>query len=120
MALENFIKFSDEKLPYKVVSTNERFSVCTRWADKKVDKELLKEAGIDRSTPLEGNVVIYTLVDEQSGVRSTNNKVFNPYDYREKEDCDKCLQDLISGDVELSRRNQVPLLIEAKYDYGAA
>ncbi|GLI57761.1 hypothetical protein PM10SUCC1_32750 [Propionigenium maris DSM 9537] len=52
---------------------------------------------------------VYTIIDRKERIRSTNNMVFNSYDYLKQEDIDKCLQDLENGDVGLSMRNKYKL-----------
>ena len=102
------IKFKDEKLPFDVVAFSERFAVCTRSIDLKVDKRLITSLTSEEVK----NLVVYTLVDFKEGIRAPNNKTFNSYNYASKSDCDRCLKDLELGNVELSRRRKVDLLIE--------
>lgn len=101
------IKFKDDPIPYEIKALSDRYAVCTRPIDRKVDRKLIKDLTKEEIK----TVQIYTLIDFEENVRSTNNRVFNPYDYSKEEDCIQCLNDLISGEVELSRRNQVELEI---------
>ncbi len=57
----------------------------------------------------EHETVWYSIIDFEEGIRGQNNLVFNMYDYTEQEDIDKCLADLQSGKIEISRRNRVNL-----------
>lgn len=52
----------------------------------------------------------YSILDLQEGVCSTNDYIFNPYDYSNQEDIDKSLIDLEKNEYELSRRNQAYIL----------
>lgn len=79
-----------EKRPYTAKAVNDRFIIMTKPFNPK-------------------NTVLYTIVDKKNEVRSTNNLVFNMYDYKVQEDIDECLKDLESGETELSRRNMVKL-----------
>ena len=99
------IIFPDDSLPYSIVAESKRYAVCTRPIDRKEDKDLIKRLTDEDIR----TCVIYTLVDFVDEIRSTNNRIFNSYDYSKVEDCKKCLEDLESGVVELSRRNKVPL-----------
>ncbi len=52
----------------------------------------------------------YSILDLQEGICSTNDFVFNPYDYAEQEDIEQSLVDLNNGEYELSRRHQAYIL----------
>ncbi len=111
--------FNGEKLPFKVKAFDGRFAVCTRNFDKKEDDAILshkvemndyfskKEAFNDLQ-----NEVVYTLIDFKNVVRSTNDFVFNPYDFKKDEDIKQCLSDLKSGECKLSERNKIHLNID--------
>lgn len=53
--------------------------------------------------------VWYTILDFERQIRGTHNYVFSPYDMSIQEDIDQCLKDLISGEIEISHRRNVPL-----------
>lgn len=84
------VYFSTEKAPYTVKAFDGRYAICTKPYNFK-------------------KTVMYTIIDFKEAKRSTNNLVFNMYDYKVQEDIDECLKDLKSGEIELSRRNSVDL-----------
>lgn len=84
------VYFSSEKAPYTVKAFDGRYAICTKPYNFK-------------------KTVMYTIVDFKKDKRSTNNLVFNIYDYKVQKDIDQCLKDLRSGEIELSRRNSVDL-----------
>ncbi len=57
----------------------------------------------------EHETVWYTIIDFEEGIRGQNNLVFNMYDYAKQEDIEKCLKDLLSGEIEISHRRRVNL-----------
>jgi len=87
------IKFVEEKKPYTIKACNERYLVCTKPFNLK-------------------HTVLYTIVDLQEGIRGTNWFVFNIYNYMVDSDCKQCLEELISGECEISHRNCIKLNIE--------
>lgn len=93
-----YIKFQEEKKKYRIVCEDDRYMICTKPFNPQ-------------------KTVLYTLVDKVEKIRSTNNLVFNDYDYALKEDCERCLSDLNKGiddfdGVQLSHRNRIALNIE--------
>lgn len=52
----------------------------------------------------------YSILDLEQCICSTNNYVFNPYDYCKQDDIEQSLMDLVNGEYELSRRNEVYIL----------
>jgi S-adenosylmethionine:tRNA-ribosyltransferase-isomerase (queuine synthetase) len=89
------IKFESEKHKYTVKAKNDRYLICT------------KPFNLQKT-------VLYTIVDLERLVRGTNNMVFNPYDYADQKDIDKCLEDLQnhSNGLEVTYRNCVWLDVE--------
>ena len=85
--------FWEEKFGYTIRALNNRYLVCT------------KPFNLRKST------VIYTVVDLQERVRSTDGYVFSPYDYVSDEDCQSLVKDLENGHW-LSQRNEIPLRIK--------
>lgn len=84
------VYFSSEKAPYTVKAFDGRYAICTKPYNFK-------------------KTVMYTIVDFKEDKRSTNNLVFNIYDYKVQKDIDQCLKDLRSGEIQLSRRNSIGL-----------
>jgi predicted carbohydrate-binding protein with CBM5 and CBM33 domain len=87
------IYFAEEKRPYTVRAISEKYAILTRWYNKK-----------------EG-VVYYTIIDRTLNARSTNDYVFNPYDYNQQADIDQCMVDLQNEEAHLSERNKIELNI---------
>lgn len=86
------IHFYGEKQGYVVKARNDRFAICTKPFNLK-------------------KTVFYTIIDFEKWIRSTNDYVFKPYDYKDIKDIEESLLDLEKGEYELSRRNQVDLHI---------
>lgn len=80
------IYFKEEKRGFEIKARDERYLICTKLA--------FGEA-------------IYTILDSKELVNSTNNYVFNPYDYKNQTHIDESLLDLQQGGYELSKRKQV-------------
>jgi hypothetical protein len=87
------IYFDGETAPYTVKAFDGRRAICT------------KPFNLHKT-------VLYTIVDFKEGIRSTNDLVFNDYDYSKQEDIDRCMADLKSKKVALSERNAIQLKIE--------
>lgn len=88
------IWFAEERRPYVVRACDDRYLVCT------------KPFNIHHT-------VLYTIVDLHEGIRGADNywKWGGHYDYQKALDCWQCLDDLYSGEVEISRRNVTKLSI---------
>jgi len=86
------IYFNSEVRPYTVKAVGDEFAICTKPFNLR-------------------HTVLYTILDFKQEIRSTNNLVFNCYDYAKQSAIDECLHDLRIGLVALSTRNQVPLSI---------
>ena len=98
------ICFSNEpQLPYTVRAIGRRFAVLTRPIEgddcERIDYEPLADD------------VVYTLVDSETMMRGPNNLVLNAYAYKTDDGCRQSLQDLESGEIELSRRYSVPVVL---------
>lgn len=90
LKINDKIFFSLEKKPFTVKAINERYAICTQEYNLK-------------------KTVFYTIIDFLERKRSTHDLIFNLYDFTEQPDIDKCLSDLKSGELGLSRRNSVDL-----------
>jgi len=82
------IYFKGEKKGYEIKARNMRYLICTKPFNPK-------------------RTVTYTILDSEELINSTNNCVFNPYDYTCQKDIDESLVDLENGLCELSSRRQV-------------
>ncbi len=84
------VYFAAEKSPYTVKAFDGRYAICTKPYNLK-------------------KTVVYTIIDFKEAKRSTNDLIFNIYDYKVQADIDECLKDLNSGKIGLSRRNSIEL-----------
>lgn len=112
------VVFAEEKLPYSVMSANDRFAVCTRRLHIRHDADLLWYAvqnGSYRKFMDAYNYSkeepVYTIVDFKNEIRGTENLVFC-MGFGTKELCDEALRRLSNGDSEVSRRCRIGLVIE--------
>lgn len=112
------IKFQEDSLPFDIISENERYKICTRRLNKIKDSELIRdkvETGAFCSFQEAYNYLkyssVYTIVDLKEQIRGSDNYVIWDIDYSKKEDCKKLLQRLNTGEVEISHRNRIKLLI---------
>ena len=85
------VRFAEDSQPYTVRAISERYAICTKPFNPK-------------------RTVYYTIIDIVEQVRGPNNLVLNAYDYTQDSDCEKSLQDLVDGKVEISKRHRVPLV----------
>jgi hypothetical protein len=67
------------------------------------------DRGLELPYNFKPHTVVYTIVDFERNVRGMDNYVFGIYDYYSDEDCEQALQELISGEMEVSYRNHVEL-----------
>ena len=85
--------FSTSKKSFKVRECNDRFAICTQPYNFKP------------------NTVIYTIIDFDRDVRGEDNLIFSVYDYYSDEDCKQAMEDLMSGEIEVSyKRNKNTIL----------
>lgn len=88
LELGDRLYFKGEKKGFEIKSRNQRYLICTKPFNPK-------------------KTVVYTILDSEELINSTNNYVFNPYDYLSQADIDESLVDLVADKYELSRRHQV-------------
>ena len=85
--------FSTSKKSFKVRECNDRFAICTQPFN------------------LRPKTVLYTIIDFDRDVRGEDNLIFSVYDYYSDEDCKQAMEDLISGEIEVSyKRNKNTIL----------
>jgi hypothetical protein len=85
--------FSASKKSFKVRECNDRFAICTQPFN------------------LQPKTVIYTIIDFDRDVRGEDNLIFSVYDYYSDEDCKQAMEDLMSGEIEVSyKRNKNTIL----------
>lgn len=85
------IWFNEEKRPYKVMVSSERYLICTKPFNLK-------------------KTVYYTIVDLNDSKRGTDNRLFSK-GYETREDCLDNMVDLLDGQIEISHRNRIDLKI---------
>lgn len=83
------IYFYDEKRGFEIKARDERYLICTKPAFGKA---------------------IYTILDSEELINSTNNYVFNPYNYLDQGNINQSLIDLENGEYELSLRHQANII----------
>lgn len=79
----------DEKRPYRVRASDERYAICTKPFNPK-------------------RTVMYFIIDQKEMVRGTDNMVFCE-GYETDEQCAERLKELQTGMIEISHRNRVPI-----------
>lgn len=88
------IKFKSEKKRYTIVGITDRYLVCI--------KPLNFKKGF----------YLYTIVDLQEKMRGPDHWVFGKYNHKDKDSLEKCLEDLKSGECQLSHRRPIKLDLE--------
>ena len=86
------VYISNEKRPYRVRARDERYIICTKPYNPK-------------------RTVLYFIIDLKERVRGPDNMVFCS-GYETDEDCVERLQELQSGEIEVSWRRHVDLDID--------
>ena len=106
------IKFKNEKLPYNIISQNDRYIIASRKINKRQDAWLLWHevdmwAFISFTDAYKSykNEYVYTIIDKLEKQRSYSTWTPIYCDFNSKESCDGILQALNNWDAELSRRS---------------
>ena len=112
------IHFEGEKGAFKVSVINDNYAICTRKLNKIYDAELLHHQvdmgaflSFEEARRYLKDDMIYSIIDFKNKKRGTHNLVFNPYDFKDIDSMNKLLNDLESGEVELSTINNCELKI---------
>lgn len=79
------VYFESQKSPMTVKARSERYAILTEPFYRQ-------------------KTVYYSIIDFLNQWKAPNNLVFNIYDYEDQKSIDECLEDLISGKIELSVR----------------
>jgi len=88
------IKFQREKQRYKIIAKSDRFIICTKPFNPK-------------------KTFLYSIIDLQRIVRGAVNLVFGlAWDFDNPEELQQCINELESGEVEVSHRNCILLDVE--------
>lgn len=113
------IFFIGEKLPMELIAKNDNYGVVIRSLDIDEDFDLLafeieRGAAIDGEDALETNkhCPVYSLLDFKEEKRAPSNLIFNIYDFWCKSSCEQSIEDLESGQHELSKRHGIDLKID--------
>lgn len=113
------VYFKDEKLPYNVMASSERYAIASRKIHRREDADLIHykvEMGayISFKEAFEANKdnPVYSIVDFNKNIRGAENFVFGIYDYFKESDCDKAIKDLESGLMEISHRHRCELFVD--------
>lgn len=116
MVVGQQILLKNDKLPYKVMAVSKRYAVVSRKLNKKQDDNLLAEevkmgAFSTKQKAFEEckHLPVYSILDFERGVMGTDNLVFGVFDYFKESDCQKAIELLESGEIDLSRRTEVEL-----------
>ena len=121
------IFFDNEVAGFEIRAINERFAICVRELHIDHDRDLLQfrvdmnaYSSIDEAYVAMRTCPIYTCLDFAEEIKAAHNLIFNPYDFETAEGVNELLEDLQSGDTELTQRNRIDLHIDwtrtAKYN----
>jgi hypothetical protein len=110
--------FKTENLPYNVMAVSDQYAVVSRKLNKIEDNNLLEfevkrgaYSSKERAFEKLKNEPVYSVLDFKNNVKAPHNQVFNSFDMFKTEDCQKLINSLEKGEVELSERNKVDLCI---------
>lgn len=87
------VYFESQKSPMTVKARSERYAILTEPFYRQ-------------------KTVYYSIIDFLNQWKAPNNLVFNIYDYEDQKSIDECLEDLVSGKIELSQRRGCKLDID--------
>lgn len=113
------VLFVGEKVPYKVMAVSNRYAVVSRRLSRKYDADLIKYQ-VEMGGYFDFNQAykslkyspIYSILDFDMGIRSSDDLVFGIFDYKDIKHCQKAINYLEEGLMGLSRRNQVSIEID--------
>ena len=95
--------------PYTVRCASPRYAILTRPFTA-CDVEAFGLTAEDCEDWM-GRHLIYSIVDVEQQIRGQNHFVFNRYKYESDAGCQQCLEDMMSGECEISRRNSEQYVI---------
>ena len=113
------VLFIGEQVPYKVMAVSNRYAVVSRRLGRKHDADLIKHQ-VEMGGYLDFNQAykslkynpVYSILDFDMGIRSSDDLVFGIFDYKDAKHCQKAINYLEEGLMGLSRRNQVSISID--------
>ena len=92
------IYFTNEKIPYKVMSVSDRYAVVSRKLNKRQDADLLKHevemsafCSFTEAYNAYKNNPIYSIIDFKEQIRAPHNLIFGDFDYSKEKDCDRAI-----------------------------
>lgn len=107
------IFFIGEKAPMTVKAVNEKFAIATRplhrWYDASLIHHEVNMGAFMSFTEAYKNLqkeIIYTCIDLEKNIRGPHNLIMGGYSFKNQKDIDRLLKDLVSGETEISKRNQ--------------
>lgn len=113
------IYFLEDKLPYKIMAASESYAIAVRKLHRREDADLLHHqvkmsAYYSFTQAFNSNKFnpVYSIIDFNNNKRGSDNLVFGMINYFSSEDCEKCINMLESGEIQLSHRNSVELNIK--------
>jgi len=119
--LNNFKKifFTSDPIPYNIMCMNDNYVIVSRKLDLKQDIDILQHSvdmnayiSLEDAYRHNKDNPIYSIIDRINEKRGTDNLVFRVTDYFDTESCIKCLSELNSGVVSISRRTETYLDID--------
>lgn len=127
LKVKQTIFFDNEVAGFQIRALNDRFAVCTRELHIDHDSDILQcRVDMNAYTSIEEAYramrlyPIYTCIDFEEEIKAAHNIIFNPYDFDTEEGVQELLEDLQTGDTELTQRNRIDLHIDwtrtAKYN----
>ena len=110
----SIVLFDDDKLSYLCLGRSNcgRYAIFRRSFSSQHDSGLLACESDGLSVENSGEIV-YSVVDFERNVRGPHNLISNPYDFNDHSSVCGCLDDLVLGMIEVSRRNSVDLLVHS-------
>lgn len=119
LKLDQDVYFLGENLPMKVMAISDRYAICSRKLYKKEDDDLLafevKRGAVNSKKQAFDKLKdspVYTILDFYEEIRGSDNYIFSNFDYADAEECSEAIEELESGEMEISSRNRVELNID--------
>lgn len=118
LARQKILSLVESLEEYNVMAVSDRCAIVSRNLDPDEDLDLLEHSvdmssfcTIEEAYSCYKDDPVYSIVDFNKGIRGPDNLVFGVYNYFDSKDCEKAISDLVSGEIEISRRNRAELKI---------
>lgn len=112
------VYFTDEKLPYKVMAKSDKYAIVSRSLHRREDAKIIHNmvemqqyATFTEAYKCNKENCIYSIVDFEKNIRSSDDLVFGVFDYSDVDDCKNVIAELHRGNIGLSLRNMVELSV---------